>query len=188
MIVFDELRITNDLQYLIVRAHVRKMKPFENVRISSLTVYSHKQFCKNGSEEPEGGKVFGFKEKPKEIEVYIENTELNMINLDSDLIFVKITAEGYPDESNGCLCGMDKDRVIGVTMNMGNIYNKFMSYIKDLADTCNISKDLIDKILQWKTFTAALDGCHYCTAVDYYKKWFLNDKSVNTSKGCGCHG
>ena len=72
---------------------------------------------------------------------------------------------------------------------MGNIYNDFMSYIKQMNNDCQIPKDLIDQILRFKAVTTAIDSGHYTEGINYYNKFFKENGVSNTpTTNCGCHG
>lgn len=61
-----------------------------------------------------------------------------------------------------------------------------MGYIKELGDSCNISKGFIDFILQFEGLKVSIESDNYVTAVKLFKKLFRS--TPNTNKGCECNG
>lgn len=82
-------------------------------------------------------------------------------------------------------CGKDiVDKKI--IYNRDLLYNKGLRYIKDLGDTCNISKEFIDFILKKEAFEYAVKTCNVDKAVKYWN--LLTGVHQIIVKSCGCHG
>jgi hypothetical protein len=102
-----------------------------------------------------------------------------------NMFFVYVYVKGYPAPNTPC--GGDNCYTLGVAVNMQPFYNQAMGYIKDLSDSCNISKDFIDYILKLRGLELAVKTCNYIEAIEYFKKFFKNRKTSNKkSGGCGC--
>ena len=192
MIIFDELRITDDNQYLIIDLHIKS----EIVENHSEAYIKNVWICDSSNYE-EGGvptkvdNVYtrdGVKETTlyKKVNVfecdYIEGT------FKDKLIFVYVEVAGV-DESQ-LSCGCNKNPSIGATIDMHLIYNQFMKYINELSNKSrcdNTPKGLIDFILRYNGFLLAIDSGHYKKGVEFYNKWFNKDSNVNTISNCGCN-
>lgn len=208
MVIFRELRITNTEHRLIIDAQVRTDSIYSDVGIIKVTVGTQKDYEEgviNGvdvtkyiSNEDaiayiEDGQT---KYKYKNIRLVLDelaivgSTDYD-IDLEKDLIFIYV--ETTPFDNPNCPnlpCSMINSLTIGVTLNLGIIYNQFMQYIDELnASTCNtkVPQGLIDFILRYDALLLAADSEHYAKAVEFYNKWFSKEKNVLPSN-CGCNG
>lgn len=86
--------------------------------------------------------------------------------------------EDYP-------CGAD---VINKAVVYDNniIFSKSLDYIKEVGDTCELSRAFIDFILKKYALDAAIATCNYNTAIKYWD--MINSSTKITSTGCGCYG
>lgn len=82
-------------------------------------------------------------------------------------------------------CGAD-------IIDMATIYDrdvlidKGLGYLKELGDTCEISRGFIDFILKRHALDMAIATCNYSTAIKYWK--MLTMVKGTTLTGCGCNG
>ena len=62
-----------------------------------------------------------------------------------------------------------------------------MRYVKQVEETCELPKDLINLILQFKAIEYSINSGHFTQAIKYYNKFY---KSLGRSvfDSCGCHG
>lgn len=213
MITLHECRIDSESNNLIISASIDTMDYYKNVYINSVKIHSSKTFM--SGEEPiwsttfeqdhylvdtkEGcgqlktedtdckcGNVFTSSiYGTKSIKLIISNDEIQGADINKELLFVYIIAEGIPESD--CPCGMDNGTIMGVAVNLKPIYNTMMSYIKETNNDCNIPKGFIDSILKYKAFTLCLKTGNYTEAI---KKWdsIIKDREIVTSKNCGCNG
>lgn len=66
------------------------------------------------------------------------------------------------------------------------LLDKGLGYLKELGDTCEISRGFIDFILKRHALDMAIATCNYSMAIKYWK--MLTMVKGTTIKGCGCHG
>lgn len=208
MVVFDELRVTEDGVLIIdarVRQHIVDRRDlYRDVYITKVTIGNHK-LHKDGETN---GKVVTITnrnladnedpEKPTRVYFKLDNVYLNInnkLNIDimKDLIFVYIETTPYnnpncPDLS----CDLIQTLTTGVTLNLGIIYSQFMKYINELY--CNNSCDtkvpqgLMDFMLRYNAMILALDAKHYDTGIKFFDKWFSGSGTTPSKLNCGCHG
>lgn len=82
-------------------------------------------------------------------------------------------------------CGKDVVEVATI-YSKDVLLNKGLKYLKNLEDSCNISREFIDFILKKNAFDMAIATCNYYTAA---KMWRLLTGTKSTIlKGCGCNG
>lgn len=211
MIVFDDLRITKDASALFIKASVSKMHYFDNTQIKYIYVLNEEMLEEIGysvddiTETTIESRLADYKvdaiisEDGKTAECVISaGTFLNGLldennkpykygGLDKHVWFVFVHTNGLKELDTPCTC---TDPVVGVTMYMGDIYNNFMSYIKELnRNNCQIPQGMIDQFLRFKAMNIAFDSGHYTQGIEYFKKWFTGDYvQTSTTANCGCHG
>lgn len=66
------------------------------------------------------------------------------------------------------------------------LLDKGLGYLKELGDTCEISRGFVDFILKRHALDMAIATCNYSMAIKYWK--MLTMVKGTTVKGCGCHG
>lgn len=96
-----------------------------------------------------------------------------------------ITPQVYVSLPPDTPCGAD-------VIDMAAIYDrnvlldKGLGYLKELGDTCEISRGFVDFILKRHALDMAIATCNYNMAIKYWK--MLTMIKGTTIKGCGCHG
>lgn len=198
MVVFDELRITEDGQYLIIDARIRKDITTEGCKITSIWVCDSSEYKEGipSDTNPIGVKVYDYEDSEDNLprRVYKKIDPRYYDNLPSSfkgkLLFVYANVF-MPDEIDAP-CGCYSNPSVGVTLDMSIIYNQFMKYINDLcsnSDSCssNVSSGLTDFILRYNSFLLAIDSKHYRKGIEFFNKWFSSDSKMVTHN-CGCHG
>ena len=66
------------------------------------------------------------------------------------------------------------------------LIDKGLGYLKELGDTCEISRGFVDFILNRYALDMAIATCNYSTAIKYWK--MLTMVKGTTLTGCGCNG
>lgn len=186
MIVFEELRITNDGETLIVDARVRSEVYYDLVYIDKVVIDTEETY-KEGT--PSSTPVYSYTVdgNNKTISLTIDKSQI-IPDFKEHMFFVYVIAKGIPTPS--VPCGMDNQTTLGVVLYMGNIYNNFMGYIKEMGNgNCQIPSGFIDQILRYKALNLAIDSGHYTQGIQYYNQWFSgNRQSVTINSNCGCNG
>ena len=96
-----------------------------------------------------------------------------------------ITPQVYVELPPDTPCGAD-------IIDMAAIYDrnvlldKGLGYLKELGDTCEISRGFVDFILKRHALDMAIATCNYSMAIKYWK--MLTMVKGTTIKGCGCYG
>lgn len=205
MVVFNELRITNDGEYLIIDARIRNESIYSNIEIKKVTVGTHKTYeegASNGKEIPISTlnqatndtrvKRVYFRLSKLDLTDFSSYEESNEIDLEKDLIYVYIDTNSYDNPDCPDLpCDLTKSHHIGVTMYMGGFYNDFMSYMNELnKSSCEakVPQGLIDMLLKFTALTTAIDSKHFIKANEFFNKWFTGKHMFNSNSNCGCNG
>lgn len=66
------------------------------------------------------------------------------------------------------------------------LFDKGLTYLKELGDTCEMPRGFIDFILKSNALDLAIATCNYNMAIKYWK--MLTMVKGTTIKGCGCDG
>lgn len=201
MVVFDELRITNDGECLVIDVRIRKESIYSNVSITNIVIGTHKNY---GEGESKGTTIDftslnQYEDDNRHVLLRLYNYDLNpiaeekdkdYIDLKKDLIYVYVDTTPLQTECD-LPCDMMQTHNIGVTLYMGDIYNTFMQYMNELNNkSCDnqVPQNLIDLILEYTALTTALDSKHFIKANEFYAKWFASDRCNIPKSNCGCNG
>ena len=203
MIIYDQLRVSDDGKQLYVDAHVSKAECFSNVTIQSLYICLGSQVYETLTIDPESNDYIYHKTYEDVLEIHEcinindESLIYNKTDFSRDLFFVYVGCSNVPE---GCECYAHVGSyVLGVTFDESRLYQRVMGYTKQLADDCHIPVAFTDFILLWNAFKASVETDHFIPAIKYYNMLFgmdteghpygVYDKNSGVfSKPCGCHG
>ena len=192
-VLFDQLRISDDGKRLYINLHVNNADYFQNIYLDSLVITTADKVSETSPHLPSEDYIYKkvFTGNEKEADLVLQPVDMNekfsKSSFSSDLFFVYIKVKGTPDPCTPCR--LDEEITLGVTFDENLLYQKVMQYTKSLADDCAIPVGLIDFILLWNAFKAAVETEHFVPAVKYWKMLFYkNSSSYGYNKPCGCHG
>lgn len=204
MILFDQLRISDDGQRLYINAHVNKADYFKNRYIDSVVIMTADKVSETAPGTPTSDYVYK-KEiggNVKELDLvltpldFIKSWEtnpkamaFNRADMSNTLFFVYIKCKGTPGECTPCR--LDEETTLGVVFDENVLYQRVMDYTKELVADCSIPTEFTDFILLWNAFKAAIETEHYVAAIKFYNKLFgvvRSSYSNNIIKTCGCNG
>ena len=204
MILFDQLRISDDGQRLYINAHVNKADYFKNRYIDSVVIMTADKVSETAPGTPTSDYIY-----KKEIEGNVKELDLvltpldftkswetdpkaiafNRADMSNTLFFVYIKCKGTPGECTPCR--LDEEITLGVVFDENVLYQRVMDYTKELVADCSIPTEFTDFILLWNAFKAAIETEHYVAAIKFYNKLFgvvRSGYSNNIIKTCGCNG
>ena len=184
MIQFNTIEISADGNTLTINASVKDLSYYTNVYIKSINIDNQDTYVADG---PSSNPLYKetFAENKKSINISLNAKDIDKETFNDDIWYVYLIATGTP--SSDVPCGMDNKITLGVAINIQNIYNLGMQYIKQVENACEMSKGFIDFILKYKALDIALKTKHYTQANKYWNKFFKGTLSttVNTAN-CGC--
>lgn len=204
MIIFDQLRISDDSKRMYINAHVNKASYFDNIYIDSICIMTADKVSETDPSLPTSDYIYIKKadENAKELNLVLEASDLskswetdpkaisfNRGDMSNTLFFVYIKCKGTPDVCTPCT--LDEETTLGVVFDENILHQKVMGYTKDLLNDCNVPSAFTDFILLWNAFKAAIETEHYIPAIKFYNLLFEEvSKSCQstTVKSCGCHG
>ena len=204
MIVYDQLRISDDGMSIYIDAHVNKADCFASTVIEQLCICLGSQVYETQTIDPESNVCIytkNYGENIKEIHEVITLDAEGMVyakdSFSKDLFFIYVKCSGQP-EACSCFASIGS-YVLGVTFDENLYYQHVMGYTKQMADECKTPVGFTDFILLWNAFKAAVETEHYLPAIKFYNMLFGKDVEGNAygpygnangviSKPCGCHG
>lgn len=217
MVIFDQLRISDDGKELYISVHINDavakdyatdgyIKPFEKVYLKSLTIVSADKVSETSTSVPTEGRLYhiDFDKNTKSASLVIHEWELKEApTVDEEgkihnpcapkkpvdgLFFVFVETEG---EADGCVpCAYSKNVATAVVFDESLLYQKAMNYTRELVQDCNVPQGFADFILQWNAFKSSVETEHWNSAIKFYNMLFgaTNTPVTTATKGCGCHG
>lgn len=192
MIIFDRLEISDSGKVLYMDVHVNKASYFDNIYIDRVVIQTSDQVSETDPLTPGSDYIYNLTVEGNEKELHLAlnaacDFEMAYNTLSDKLLFVYVICKGSVGPCTPCR--LDELTTLGVTFDTTLLYQIVMQYTRGLNEDCVIPKELIDLILLWNGFKAAIETEHYIPAIDFWKKLFRNKNGVlRTSKGCGCHG
>lgn len=206
MIIFDQLRISDDGRKMYINAHVNKADYFDNAYIDSITIMTSDKVLETAPGTPTSDYIYTKKIEGNEKEISLvltandftrtwEKDPKAMPFKQGDMsrtlffVYIKCKWEGTPGE---CIpCTLDEETTLGVTFDENMLYQRVMDYTKDLLDECKVPIAFMDFILLWNAFKASIETEHYIPAIKFFNMLFgIVDASGHKGiiKGCGCNG
>lgn len=214
MLYFKELQYSKDLKSLIIDVAIKKCEYYDKINIDSIVIDNQDTYINNGpSSNPiyvyhvqdiKYKKVFSLpnytcnnvKVEKSNKDCFIEDESfkkhirmelpLNILNIQpNDMLFVYVIATGVP--ASNTPCGLDNNKIIGTVLNLKNIYTKAISYLREIEciDNCQIPKNFINFILEFKALELSIKTGNYLQAIKYWKKFFTK---VKVTSKCSCYG
>lgn len=110
-------------------------------------------------------------------------TEIFIPDVKKELLI--ITPQVYVALPPDTPCGADVIDMAAV-YDRNVLLDKGLGYLKELGDTCEISRGFVDFILKRHALDMAIATCNYSMAIKYWK--MLTMIKGTTIKECGCNG
>ena len=198
MVIFDQLRISDDGKLMMVNFHVNKAEYFKYIFLESLTIMTADQVSETDPLTSTTEYIYKveFDDNVKEYNVVLQSTDFNenfdKTNLSSDLFFVYVKCKDAP--IIGCPpCRLDELTALGVTFDEALLHQKVLGYTNELIADCSVPQGFTDFILLWQVFKSAIETEHYIMAIKYWRMLFENygvDSGgyIGSKSNCGCHG
>jgi hypothetical protein len=192
MVIFDQLRISDNGKVLYLDAHVNKASYFDNIYIERIVIQTQDQVSEADPLSPGDSNVYDVTVTPTKVVHYALNAsadfKTSLGTLSNKLLFVYIICNGCPDACTPCR--LDERTTLGVTFDEALLYQQVMGYTKELTNSCKMPQDFVDFILNWNAFKASVETEHYIPAIKFWEMLFGkgNAFAYKTTKPCGCHG
>lgn len=205
MILFDQLKISDNGKLLLASFHVNLADYFKNIYLKSITIMTadmasetspltvtsnylyKKEYLESDKKKHDdlALDVAAFNDafnnwnpaegKPINSNNPYANTPFNRSNFSQDLFFIYV--ECWENVLIGCPpCRLDELTTLGVTFDENLLHQRVMDYTQELADECSVPQGFTDFILLWQAFKSAVETEHYIDAFNYWKMLFGKDR------------
>lgn len=192
MLIFDQLRLSDNATKLYINVHVNKADYFKDIYLDNIKIMTADKVSETNPEVPTEDCIFThtFGDNVKEAALVLTVNDfltLKQSDMSRTLFFIYVKCKGTV---GACVpCRLDELTTLGVTFDEKLLYQRVMNYTKSLADDCKIPVGFTDFILLWNAFKASIETEHYIPAIKFWNQLFDVGTIGNiTYKGCGCHG
>ena len=213
MIIFNNIKITQDNKYLIIDAEIEDNAYYKDMYIDQVVIDNQDTYIQNG---PSSNPIYIYQAQPQDNNIYTTDDLVNkvtdedgiavqdegdtqsysrkvhlmldkkdLIEIENNMFFVYIIAGGTPSPDTPC--GYDVNVALKVVVNTYPIYNTMMQYLKELSNTCGTPYGIIDKILQIKMLDASVQTGNNLKAIEIWNTYFKN-KQEDININCGFDG
>ena len=214
MVIFNDLRISEDSEYLVVDVSIEDSDFYKDVTIESIVIDNQDTYIVNGpSENPvykttiiynpelvhsQSGEFndpvrvedesycYCYDENKQNVVLTIPKSKLGGC-LKNNIFFVYIITAGeiLPDTPKEFI--PNSNIAIGVVYNKLLFYLKAITYLDELNNRCSIPKELIDYILKLKALELNIATGNYVQVTKYWNKYFkVNNNGTNNSSCSTC--
>lgn len=200
MIIFNECRIDDSEEYLIIDASIEPSEEHKEACIAAIKIDTQKTYSEHSPSDKAFEYVISGDLTPaysnegnhiddKDIYCYIDDcnnakhirmrihTDSLGFSLKDNMLFVYVITTDPSSDYYG----------MTVVSYLRSIYNKMIRYIKELNIKCSIPKGFIDTVLRYKAYELALKTGHYIEAINQWKL-LTNTNSLCTGNKCMCNG
>ena len=213
MIVFNNIKITQDNKYLIIDAEIEDNAYYKDMYIDQVVIDNQDTYIQNG---PSSNPIYTYQAQPQSNNIYTIDDLTNKVTdedgiavqdegdtqsysrevhlildkkdlteIENNMFFVYIIAGGTPSPDTPC--GYDVNIALKVVVNTYPIYNTMMQYLKELGNTCKTPYGIIDKILQIKMLDTSVQTGNNLKAIEIWNTYFKH-KQEDININCGCNG
>lgn len=184
MVQFNELRINQSGDRLIIDVSVKDLSYYTNVYLDEILIDTQDTYTDSG---PSSKAIYSktMEGNQKSLRLELGKGDISSSLLDN-MFFVWVRTKGTPAANTPC--GEDNTLTLGVTIALYPLYQQAFGYIKELEKECATPKGFINFILQLKALQLAVRIGHYTQAIKYWEKFFRGLKKDVVTNKCGCYG
>lgn len=192
MIIFDQLRISDDGKRMYINVHVNKADYFKYIVINKIVIMTADKVSETNPNAPTEDYIYkneleGKGQREVNLVLTANDFTTKHSNLSEDLFFVYVECSGTPMSNTPCR--LDEPVTVGVVFDENLLYQRAMDFTKDLVADCKEPTAFVDFILLWNAFKYAIETEHYIAAIKFYNMLFGGQiKEIRHIKTCGCHG
>lgn len=200
MVKFDELRISEDGQYLTVECHIENYDVYSEMYIDTIYLEYYKNRGTVGVPSDKALLMFENdnedKTKTRHVRCRISLMQLpgnfGTSEFRNGLFYVYVNCDGHlPASVSSMYCGYDVTLDVAVIPDWRMLYKMIMPLVGKFASGCTPCDDVDGfghLILMWYAFKYAVETCDW-TTVDRLWDEFIGDPIGSVSHGgCGCFG
>ena len=206
MVIFNDLRITEEKDCLIVDCYIEDIDGYDGMYIDSIYVEYYKNVTDDGVPSDKAIAIYQKGENDvgqTGMRVSLKSSQLNKKTFGTDtfdegLFFVTVTCDGTPKNPailESYSCGADNTVDVGVAIDWHSVYTLGMGHAAKLAygctDPCDVPAGFESFVLYWYALQLAISTCDWPLVRKLWDKFMRSIKGVGhgmtLSSGCGCN-
>ena len=209
MVIFNELRISEDRSCLIIDCEIENVDIYKDMYIKEIWLEYYKDASAASMPGSKAYRIYensgdDKKVRAKRVSMYESSIQFTQFSTDmfaDGLFFVIVRCEGtLPASVVNYPCGYDETTKIGVVLDWKSFYKRGMQYVSALYSSCNSRSfceypaGFEDFIILWNSLKLAINVCDWELVKNIWER-ILNMRehvagsgggSVSVSGGCGC--
>lgn len=205
MVTFNELRISDERDCLIIDIEVERVDVFKNMYIDSVYLEYYKNASVMGVPGEKAVLVYSNQGndtsvKAKRLYYRLDSydaTKMGITSFDNGLFYVIVNLGGTPGSQAAYMpCGTDEPRRVGAILDWKAFYERGMQYVNSLFNGCNACPDLTGFehfAVLWNALKMAISTCDWRLVSDLWDKFLLASADTTLTittrsgvSGCGC--
>lgn len=207
MVIFNDLRISDDKQSLIVDCFIENLNVYSGMYIKEIAVDYYKNVETSGTASEDAITIYENRTDDTSVKAVRACLTVDEIKkhetfgaakLAGGLFYVFVTCEAESSAAVAALgtlpCGYDQTSDIGIVPDWELLYRIGLKNINDMAfacfDKCNDSTNFIQFLLLWSSLKLAMNSCEYAIVEDVWdrilKLFSFDENGVSIVNGCGC--
>lgn len=202
MVTFNELRINNEKNTLIVDCIVEDLTIYSGVYIKSIELYHYKNADSSGEPVNLSKVITIFSNDADDATIRtvrkcvpdsLAESVFGISVFEKGIFFVRVTCDGtLPPQTAQFACGYDNMVDIGVVVDWKYLFDIGMGFVASMdvcGNACKSTDSLEQFILTWFSLRLALEACDFDKLGSLWDRLLRLSANVSFSKvsGCGCH-
>ena len=201
MVIFNEIRLSDDKSSLIVDCSVESLDIYEQMYIDTIYVEYYKNVTTVGVPSDKAKKIYDSHndtETRQSVRRCLNEYSISLNNFGTDtfdggLFYVIVNCDGnLPASVSTYSCRADNTQDIGVVLDWEMLYQQGMGHVARLAMSsdcnCDGAAELEQFILMWNGLKLAIAACDYDQIANLWDKFLgiTSAKGGVSSVSCGC--
>lgn len=205
MVIFNELRITEDGNCIIVDCEVENVDVYANMYIQSIYLEYYENASAASMPSSKAYRLYENLDADTTVKgkrlVFSKDllglTNMGITDFDGGLFYVIVNCDGeLPASASSMPCGYDNTTDIGAILDWRVFYTRGMSWVASIVSGCgepNFCENptgFEDFVLLWNALKLALSTCNWDMVTELWKRFLrvsLGGSAANAvSGGCGC--
>lgn len=209
MVIFNELRITEDRSCLIVDCEIESLDVYKDMYISDIRLEYYKNATAASMPSEKAYLLYENTDADTDVKskrvVFRESdlglTQFGVTEFRDGLFYVIVRCEGdLPASVINLPCTYDDSTKIGVVLDWKSFYERGMQYVSAMFGACGAKSfceypaGFEDFVILWNSLKLAIDTCNWDLVNTLWDR-ILNQPITSgaapvtpgVSRGCGCH-
>lgn len=203
MVIFNELRIADDKQSLLVECYIEGLGIYSGMYIKEIYVDYYKNAMTSGVPSDKAIQIYDNTNNQTSVNAVrsclLANDsrvadKFGISDFDNGMFYVYVYCDGtLPSSVSTLPCGYDDASDTGVIIDWKKMYEIGMQYVSTLSsrcfEKCNELPGFENFITVWNALKIAISTCDYSLAEKIWEKFirYYNPSTMSGGDGCGCN-